>query len=507
MPLLAPKLRWASKMKTSKLKILTLGFLTLALTVPAQAQLPSTGPIGLKVKQLITETQKQGLVTARYSSATTALRQLEASGQTQEAEKQASALVFRIASEFATGQVKAESLARDKMIPEKKLTKLQQSSIAMYSAGQLNVEQLIQILQPKNEYYANLLMILNRFQSVLDQGLLPAVPASLVTIKKGVTDTTSILYARARLALLGYENDQLNSALTADLTDAITAYQTDHNLDADGILGSASWAGLNQDLASLITKVRINLDRTRWLPDDLGINHVFVNLAEQKLKLILNSEFSMSFKTINGRIDRETPMLFDSMSYLMLNPTWTVPQSILLKDKIPMLILNPQKVIDMNMKVIDDVTGLVVDPFSVDWTKITPTYIPYTLVQTPGAHNALGFVKFPLTNPYAIYLHDTDSRGLFKNASRLLSSGCVRLEKPFEFAEKVLNSVDWTADSLRTASEFLVPSAEASTRVRMKNRLPVYLFYLTVGLSEENKIILSKDAYQIDTEMYGLLAK
>ena len=252
--------------------------------------------------------------------------------------------------------------------------------------------------------------------------------------------------------------------------------------------------------------MRLNIDRTRWLPDDLGTNHVFVNLAEQKLKLVLNGQQSMSFKTINGRLDRQTPLLFDSMSHIYLNPTWTVPQSILLKDKVPSFIENPQAVIDLKMDVINDLTGNKEDPFLIDWSKINENYSPYTLVQRPGKHNALGFIKFPLTNPYAIYLHDTNSRELFANSERLFSSGCVRLEQPFEFAEKVLNSLEWNAESLRAASEYLTPEAAESTKVRFK-AIPVYLFYLTTAVNEDGRAVISKDAYGLDTEMYEILTQ
>ena len=214
----------------------------------------------------------------------------------------------------------------------------------------------------------------------------------------------------------------------------------------------------------------------------------------------------MAFKTINGRLDRQTPLLFDSMSHLYLNPTWTVPQSILLKDKIPSFVANPQAVIDLKMDVINDLTGNKEDPFSIDWSRINENYSPYTLVQRPGKHNALGFIKFPLTNPYAIYLHDTNSRELFSNTERLISSGCVRLEQPFEFAEKIINSVEWNADSLRAASEYLSPEATGSTKLRFK-AIPVYLFYLTTAVNEDGRTVISKDAYGLDTDTYTVLTQ
>ncbi len=159
------------------------------------------------------------------------------------------------------------------------------------------------------------------------------------------------------------------------------------------------------------------------------------------------------------------------------------------------------------MQVYDDLTNLEVDPLLVDWSKVSVNYSPYTVVQRPGKNNALGFVKFPLLkNPWAIYLHDTDSRGLFENPTRLLSSGCVRLEKPFEFAEAIMNSVQWNAEKLRNASEYLLPEATTPTRINLGRTLPVYLFYLTTVVGADDEIILLKDTYGIDNNMYEILS-
>ncbi len=472
----------------------------------AYAQVTSDSQLRQSVYDLIAESEKQGLVSRKYLPLQSILTSLTNNGRTAQAQKLSAELILQVSSDFATGQVKADDLDRTHMIPTKKLGKNQLEAVNQYTLGQLSTKDLLQILMPKNSYYTGLVKTLQRFQQTINSGQALNTPGILKTIKPSSQDTASILHARFRLALLGYTSDQDTPALTEELTNAIYNFQVDHQLAADGVLGPASWAILNQDIPALVTKLRLNIDRTRWLPDDLGTNHVFVNLAEQKLKLVLNGQQSMSFKTINGRLDRQTPLLFDSMSHIYLNPTWTVPQSILLKDKVPSFIENPQAVIDLKMDVINDLTGNKEDPFLIDWSKINENYSPYTLVQRPGKHNALGFIKFPLTNPYAIYLHDTNSRELFANSERLFSSGCVRLEQPFEFAEKVLNSLEWNAESLRAASEYLTPEAAESTKVRFK-AIPVYLFYLTTAVNEDGRAVISKDAYGLDTEMYEILTQ
>lgn len=473
----------------------------------AKAQLPQVDPLSQQVKNLLLETNKQGLVSGKYSAGEAKLDSLIQAGRADEARKQMVDLVTKISSDLMSGQVKAEQLNNRSIVTPKKLQKDQLEAINQFTNNTLSAEELVRKMQPTNSHYKKLVEALGRYQEAIRLNKVLTAPANLATIKNGVTDKNSILYARFRLNLLGYTNDVSNESLTDDLKTAIVQFQENQLLDADGIMGPGTWKMLNQDIAGQVSQIRINIDRARWLPNDMGANHVFVNLAIQKLKLYLNSELSMEFKTINGRLDRPTPILFDQISYALLNPTWTVPQNILLQDKVPMFTANPQKVLDLHIKVINDADGKEVDPFSIDWTQVTEDHIPYTLVQQPGKWNALGFIKFPLTNPYAIYLHDTDSRALFANKTRLLSSGCVRLEKPFEFAEKVLNSTQWTADKLRDQSERLSPEATSSSRVKMGRNIPVYLFYLTASVNDNGQVVLAPDSYNIDQITYNVLSK
>jgi murein L,D-transpeptidase YcbB/YkuD len=483
------------------------GLLILILASSANASALEVGLLSDQVTNLLNASQKQGLVTGKYQAAAAKLKEYVSLSQEIEAQKQFSDIVKIIASDLATGQVKASQLRSRSIVPIKKMQPMQTDAINLYLAGRISAEDLILSVIPSNPYYSSLVNRLQKLQSVVKGVSRVPAPANLMTIKPGVKDASSILYARYRLALLGYDNDNENPILTSELTNNIVRFQENQNLVADGILGPASWSILNQDINSIISQLRINIDRARWLPDSLGVNHVFVNLAQQQLKLTLNNQVTMEFRTINGRSDRPTPILFDSMNHLILNPTWTVPQTILFKDKLPLFIENPQKVIDLKMQVYDDLTNLEVDPLLVDWSKVSVNYSPYTVVQRPGKNNALGFVKFPLLkNPWAIYLHDTDSRGLFENPTRLLSSGCVRLEKPFEFAEAIMNSVQWNAEKLRNASEYLLPEATTPTRINLGRTLPVYLFYLTTVVGADDEIILLKDTYGIDNNMYEILS-
>ncbi|MEQ1723920.1 MAG: L,D-transpeptidase family protein, partial [Pseudobdellovibrio sp.] len=306
-----------------------------------------------------------------------------------------------------------------------------------------------------------------------------------------------------RLANLGYENDITNPTFDIELAALVMSYQTDHKLESDGVVGSNSWLYLNRDITQLITQAIINLDRTRWLPDQLESERIFVNLAEQNFKFFKNNIAVMDFKTINGRLDRQTPMMIDMIKNVVLNPTWTVPFSIFVKDKLPLIKEDPRVISRLNMKLIDDLTGQEVDPLTIDWSLIDATNLRYTLVQKPGPWNALGFIKFPLQNPYAIYLHDTDSRQLFDKDERLISSGCVRLQQPFEVAESLLDNPKWTVETLKQATELNTVQATDQTWLKTKRNIPVYLFYLTQFIKNDSKIVILNDSYGIDLLMYN----
>ncbi len=314
------------------------GLLILILASSANASALEVGLLSDQVTNLLNASQKQGLVTGKYQAAAAKLKEYVSLSQEIEAQKQFSDIVTIIASDLATGQVKASQLRSRSIVPIKKMQPMQTDAINLYLAGRISAEDLILSVIPSNPYYSSLVNRLQKLQSVVKGVSRVPAPANLMTIKPGVKDANSILYARYRLALLGYDNDNENPILTSELTNNIVRFQENQNLVADGILGPASWSILNQDINSIISQLRINIDRARWLPDSLGVNHVFVNLAQQQLRLTLNNQVTMEFRTINGRSDRPTPILFDSMNHLILNPTWTVPQTILFKDKLPLFI-------------------------------------------------------------------------------------------------------------------------------------------------------------------------
>lgn len=410
-------------------------------------------------------------------------------------------LADQMAKDLNRGRVLPTNFDDKVKVPLKAYSMAYKKMVQDYLSQKISVQTLIQEVAPKNIYYQNSVRVYQHLLSLAQLGVWTKAPANLSNLKMGVNNPALVVFLRQRLAALGYTNDLTSRQFDLDLNQVVMQFQEDYNLVADGVVGSGSWKNLNQDINQLLTQAMLNIDRSRWLPDQMPSEYIFVNLAAQRFNMIQNGQVVLDFKTINGRIDRQTPLLFDAVKNVVLNPTWTVPFSIFVKDKLPQIQKDPGYIEHLNMKVIDDVTGQEVSPYSVNWLTENPEDLKYTLVQRPGPGNALGFIKFPLQNPYAIYLHDTDSRQLFSQNPRLFSSGCVRLSQPFELAEKLLENPKWTAASLREASEFNTESDVQPSWLKTKRTVPVYLFYQTQAIINGHIVILP-DAYNLDSTAY-----
>jgi murein L,D-transpeptidase YcbB/YkuD len=224
--------------------------------------------------------------------------------------------------------------------------------------------------------------------------------------------------------------------------------------------------------------IRVNMDRWRWLPRELGKFYLLTNVPEFQLRLTVDNEIIRSYRTIVGKPGKTaTPQLAEVVEGVIFNPTWTVPQSIVMGEGLgPQLLANPRRAVRENYKV----------------TKGKDGYI--TVVQQPGPGNALGLMKLDMPNPHAIFLHDTPSRGLFAQPARALSHGCIRTERAVELAMTmaILGAGKSTDELVQIAT-----SAEY-TRVPMTKTFPVYIMYFTMASDINGKMGTFADLYQRD---------
>ena len=284
------------------------------------------------------------------------------------------------------------------------------------------------------------------------------------------------------------------------LVDAVRRFQQRAGLAVDAALGKQTVEALNISPAQRVAQIRVNLERLRWVAQDMQGDHMLVDLTGYRLRLHLGGQLAWSARVVVGKPTRETPSLLDSVQHLVLNPKWVVPPTILREDVVPGVVRNPNYLANHRMQIVDR-SGMSVDPQQIDWQAARQRGFPYRVVQDSGADGSLGRIKFSLANPYAIYLHDTNARSLFRRDSRALSSGCVRVEKPNELAVLLLDDPErWGPDALEQAL------ATGKTRtLPVAREIPVLLHYATVGLDEEGRFQFRPDIYARDEVLRAAL--
>ena len=308
---------------------------------------------------------------------------------------------------------------------------------------------------------------------------------------------------RERLRLEGYavgaaEDEYLYDA---ELEAAVMRFQLRHGLKVDGVIGAATVAALNVTPEQRIWQILLNMERWRWLPRDLGERYLLVNMAGFELQAVEQGRVQLAMRVIIGTAYRSTPAFIGRLSYLVVNPEWNVPKTILREDIIPRQRENPGYLASQNIRVLANwqAGAPELDPAAIDWHAVDPKRFPYRLRQDPGPANSLGRLKFMLPNEYDIYLHDTPARHLFAETVRTFSSGCIRVEKPLELADYLLQDTgEWDRERLRE----LIDSG-VTRSLLLPRRVPVYILYWTAWVDDEGLTHFVDDVYGLDRSMAG----
>lgn len=281
------------------------------------------------------------------------------------------------------------------------------------------------------------------------------------------------------------------------LVSDVMAFQTRHGLEADGVIGPRTLTALNRTVEERINQIRLSLERARWILPGLEDDFVLVNIAGPMTYLRKGGETVWTSRSITGLPYRKTPVFQDEIEYMEVNPTWTVPQSIFRKDKLP-AVRRDRGYLDRggySVRRLSD--GQTVSASSVNWASDNPGV---TLVQRPGPDNALGLIKFMFPNDYAVYLHDTNDRSLFDRNERNLSSGCIRVENPFELANLLMeDDPNWSAARL---DEIL--ASGKTTRISLPKPMPVLLTYWTAWV-QDGEVQFREDIYERDATVLAAL--
>lgn len=353
---------------------------------------------------------------------------------------------------------------------------------------------------PRVFLYRRFIDALTEYRKLAAAGGWPALPAGS-TLKPGMTDARVPMLA-ARLAITGdVDARAAKSATTSYSGDVVTGvehFQARHGLTADGALGPATLAALNVPVEARIEQLRANLERARWVFYDPESEFLAVNIAGFELYLVRRGEVVWRTRVQVGKPYRSTPIFASTLSYLVFNPTWTVPPTILRQDFLPQLVQDPSYLAKRDIDVLDR-NGALVKQDTIDWSS--SRNLPYQLVQRPGPTNALGRVKFMFPNEHFVYLHDTPSKDLFAKDSRAFSSGCIRVENPLELAQMVLGE-KWD----RAQIDALLAAGRTKT-VFLDKPIGVKLLYWTAEVDGTGRVSFFPDVYSRDKPLIDALAK
>ena len=280
------------------------------------------------------------------------------------------------------------------------------------------------------------------------------------------------------------------------VVEAIRAFQRASKLKPDGLLGRRTLAALNKPPASPETKIKklkIAMERMRWLPRTLGKRHILVNKPAYVARVIDDGKTTHRMRVVVGKPRFPTAEFYDQMEHVVFNPYWNVPRSIAGNEMLPKL-WNDPSYLDRTGYEVRDRRGRQVSSSSVDWWAYTGRTMPYDIRQPPGRSNALGAVKFMFPNKHAIYMHDTPAKNLFERLTRAYSHGCVRVQTPRKFAEIVLG---WN----RARVDSAIASGQ-NRKVNLSRNIPVYLTYFTAWPEEDGTIRYYDDVYNRDAAMH-----
>lgn len=407
---------------------------------------------------------------------------------------------------------------------------------------QSNSIQYLNDIQPKNKKYKDLQAALKHFKA-FENLEWQKIPTPAKKIKLGDRDTSLIQIAK-RLMALGFVDALKVKIDEYSFYDSLFAtviknFQRANGFIDDGVINKNTIDKLNTTPNEYINKIKVNLERFRWIDYSDTSRYILVNIPDFRLYVIENGKETFDITVCTGRKrfanfenqyqlykqtknwrqkpeDWETPSMYGEISHLILNPTWTVPVSIMREEIASKVRRDSTYLSKANFKVYKN--GIQINPDEVKLNDLYSNNIPYTIIQNPGNGNALGKIKFMFDNPFGIYLHDTPTRAPFSYANRAVSHGCVRVEKPLKLAEYILNNnSNWTIDYLKIeigskvndksiAEEFNQKRSELrknssygpTTQVKLDKNIPLFIDYYTAWLDKNGFVNFRDDVYRKD---------
>ena len=350
---------------------------------------------------------------------------------------------------------------------------------------------------PPFNHYNRMLNALKKYQNIVAQGGWEKLP-NFKNMKPGMHDPV-VPALRERLAIEGdyvCDENETGTHYAGCLVEAIKKFQGRHGLETKGYIGKMTRQALNASAEEKVSKLKLNLDRIKWIKRNADRYHIYVNIPSFSMYMYDGKKIIQSMRVITGRKGHETPIFYGRVRTIVLNPYWRIPPSIIRHETVPKLLKDPGYT---NKKHIEIHTGYSehskkVNPYSVNWHKYTKRLPPYRFMQSPGETNALGKVKYLFPNKYSVYMHDTNERYLFVKDYRALSHGCVRLSKPFD----LLDTFAEIEPRIDAAKAKIILDENKKTPFRLSQTVPVDIVYLTALVDKDGTVRFFDDVYGYD---------
>ncbi len=372
-------------------------------------------------------------------------------------------------------------------------------------AGEADLRAVVEAYVSRNPVYRNLRGSLAAYRRLAEQGGWRPVPDGPKLVAPETGERVTALRARLQATKDLIEPANGSDAFDDDLEKAVKAFQKRHGLDPDGVAGTATFAALNVPVEDRIEQIKLNMERWRWMPDDLGARHILVNIAAFELHGVVDGSIRKRMRVVVGRDYRRTPIFSDAIRYLEVNPYWHVPPKIAVEDLLPKIRKDPAYLTNEGFTVLDGwgADARPVNASQVNWASLGKGSFPYKLRQDPGPRNALGRIKFMFPNAHDVYLHDSPARELFRKNVRTFSSGCIRVEDAVGLAGFLLGlQADPAPDRVKVAL-----ADKQTTIIPLRQPIPVHLTYFTAWSDEDGTVNFRRDIYERDASLAAALAR
>lgn len=364
------------------------------------------------------------------------------------------------------------------------------------------VRKLLEELAPSHEGYRKLRNARARYAKLLETGGWQPIPAG-GALKRGERGAR-VAALRSRLIATGDLDSRASGGDTFDepTAKAVIRFQRRYGRNPDGVVSSTELAELNVSAEERLRQIELNMERYRWLPKSFGDRYLLVNIPEYTLRVFEGTKPVVDMRVVVGKAMNATPVFSDQMTHVIVNPTWNVPASIVTNEIAPAVDEDREYLSKNRIRVF---TGSgedaeEVDPGSVRWSD-SAAIAELHFRQDAGEINALGRIKFMLSNPFDIYLHDTPAGHLFSREERSFSHGCIRVEDPIRLASHVLHGLPQAhPDRIKS----MIESGETST-LKLPQPLPVHIVYFTAFVEEDGTVGFREDVYGIDRDQIGEL--